>query len=243
MKSWGLILPSYLENDALPELLEALIQLKIAGGVVLVVDDSPYEVGEEIRSLCESLPFPDSIDFHFIVRAKKSGRGSAVRHGMEFLRKEYPQILFTVEADTDGSHQPQDIVKLLREEGEWDVIIGSRYLPQSSISGWSVFRRFSSRVLNIVVPKILGLGVSDITNGLRRYSAKATTLILSSPQENDGFIYLSEQLLCLKKHDLLTLELPIEFLNRRTGVSSVTPRLVFESLKGLMTLTIKERRN
>lgn len=241
MKSWGLILPSYLETQALPELLEALIELNLADGVVVVVDDSPYEVGEEILHRCESIPFPDSINFHYIARAKKSGRGSAVRLGMEFLIREYPQLLFMVEADTDGSHQPKDILKIIREEGEEDVIIGSRYLPQSSISGWSVFRRYFSRLLNLVVPKVLGLRVTDITNGLRRYSAKAALIIISFPQENDGFIYLSEQLLCLKKHSLLTRELPIEFLNRRTGVSSVTPRLVLESLKGLMTLAIKEK--
>lgn len=241
MKSWGLVLPSYLEQQALPRVLKGLIALGITHGVVVVVDDSPTEVGEEIRRKCGILHFPESIDFHFISRGTKGGRGSAVRHGMEFLNKKYPALPFMVEADTDGSHQPEDIFTLIQEQGDWDVIIGSRYLPQSAISGWTFLRRFFSRGLNFFVPKLLGLKVSDITNGLRRYSARSISIMLSLPQINDGFIYLSEQLLCLKKHEVLIKELPITFINRRTGVSSVTPQLVLESLKGLFILALRDK--
>lgn len=230
------MLPSYKEEQALPQLLSEIIQAEVSGGVVVVVDDSPSEISERIRRNCIEVFSRTSLTFFFIGRAKKSGRGSAVRHGMEFLQREFPSLPYIIEADTDGSHSADDIVRLILENNEWDIVIGSRYLSQSKIIGWSRTRRLFSTILNSIVPRLLRLPISDITNGLRRYSTKAIQILLSSPQKNDGFIYLSEQLVRLDGFDLRIKEIPTTFHNRKTGESSVSLRLILESLAGLLFL-------
>jgi dolichol-phosphate mannosyltransferase len=78
--------------------------------------------------------------------------------------------------------------------------------------------------------------VSDITNGLRRYSSVAIDRILATKQENSGFIYLSEQAIIVKNANLTIAEIPIVFVDRTLGKSTVTWREISSSLLGVAKL-------
>ena len=80
------------------------------------------------------------------------------------------------------------------------------------------------------------LEVSDITNGLRLYDIQSIKVILSKEQQNTGFIYLTEQMINLKDADLTFSEIPICFINRIVGESSVGIREINNSLTGLCRL-------
>jgi dolichol-phosphate mannosyltransferase len=80
--------------------------------------------------------------------------------------------------------------------------------------------------------------VSDITNGLRRYSKAAIEKILQTKQENSGFIYLSEQALIVKNSNLLITEIPIIFVDRTLGTSTVTWREISNSLIGVTKILL-----
>jgi dolichol-phosphate mannosyltransferase len=118
------------------------------------------------------------------------------------------------------------------------VVIGSRYLPQSQIIGWPISRIFFSKVINFIIPKLLSLEITDVTNGLRRYSKNAIALLLEHPQYNTGFIYLTEQLLHINNSHISIEEIPIVFRNRSLGKSSVTFKEVLASILGLLTLWV-----
>jgi dolichol-phosphate mannosyltransferase len=114
----------------------------------------------------------------------KAGRGAAVKRGLEFARREYEECKYFLECDADGSHRPEDVVRVLKENESIDLVIGSRYLGESLISNWPKSRRLFSRILNQALPKLLRINVKDLTNGLRRYSVEATTLILKKESKN-----------------------------------------------------------
>ena len=95
-------------------------------------------------------------------------------------------------------------------------------------------------MLNTMIPFILDIGVKDITNGLRSYSISAVNHIFDVPAHNPGFIYLFEQAFLSHKNKLNIEEIPIEFVNRSLGESTVTWREILNSILGLAELAIRK---
>ncbi len=231
-----IIIPSFNETLALPELL-----LKLSPGLnqtdaVIIIDDSPSEISKIIEYNCQKSIMGASFRFHFYNSGVKFGRGAAIRRGMFKALDEYPDATFIIECDADGSHRATDILKIKNSESNSDLLIGSRYLPTSEIVGWPMNRRFFSLILNSSIPRIMSVNVTDITNGLRRYSREAVSEILSRPQINSGFVYLSEQAIVLASKGMKISEEPILFVDRTLGNSTVTWREISSSLLGIIKL-------
>lgn len=232
----AIVIPSYGEDLALPALLTTL-----AGGfgediVIVVADDSKPEIRARLVTGCE-MAMKDSLGtLIFSFSETKSGRGAAIRRGMKLAREEFPNLDSIMECDADGSHQPQDIFRVRDSSFSCDLLVGSRYLKESRIVGWPIRRRIFSRVLNISIPLLLHLHVKDVTNGLRRYSIRAVDLILNNEARSSGFIYLSEQALLISKSGFKIKEIPIVFIDRELGSSTVTWREILSSTLGIIKL-------
>jgi dolichol-phosphate mannosyltransferase len=231
-----IVIPSYNESLALAQLLKDLIGELLDSDALIIMDDSPPEVAKEVESACRNQLSGREVDFYFFNHNGKSGRGSAVRRGFEKSVALFPELKFVIECDADGSHQAADIIKIKNSENSSDLLIGSRYLPDSKIIGWPVSRRIFSYLLNLIIPKFLRIDIKDITNGLRKYNLAAIEAILSKDQSNKGFIYLSEQALLVKKANLVISEIPIEFIDRTLGSSTVTWREILASVRGVISL-------
>jgi dolichol-phosphate mannosyltransferase len=160
---------------------------------------------------------------------------------MELIQNLDCEIEYVVECDADSSHRVEDVIAIARSNSLSDVLIGSRYLLASAIIGWPRSRQIFSRLINLLIPKILKIDVTDATNGLRRYNKNAITKLLMFEIKNTGFIYLSEQILILARNGCKISELPIIFVNRTIGSSSVTWRDVRSSLFGLFHLALNKK--
>lgn len=237
----AIIIPSYNEGLALPELLSRIVGDLQASDAILIMDDSAQEIARDIDSKCASLFADYDCNYFFFNHGVKSGRGAAIRRGMKISRDLFPNLEFVMECDADGSHQPKDILRVKNSDSSMDLVIGSRYLPNSSIFGWPLGRRIFSFALNKTIPKLFGINISDITNGLRRYSITAVDAILSQTQKNHGFIYLSEQAIIVNSSKLRINEFPIDFIDRTVGESTVSWREVTSSIKGIIGLLAKFR--
>ena len=237
-----LIVPSYNETLALPELLRELKLGLTAQDAVIVMDDSPPETSNEIRRRCFELTQNSNFAFIFDNSGSKSGRGAAVRRGMVVALSEFPNIEKILECDADGSHRPVDILKIKNSLSRADLLVGSRYLSSSKIVGWPVSRRIFSWSLNNTIPRLTGVSLGDITNGLRRYSRGAVAEILSKDQVNKGFIYLSEQAIVISRASMVISEEPITFVDRTLGSSTVTWQEISSSLIGIFKLVLASHR-
>lgn len=237
----AIIIPAYKEQEALPRLIEGIVSSELGPVHLVIVDDSPPEIATRTRFLCKSALLKSRFHFHFLTRGVKSGRGSAVRYGLDYALNLQPRLEYFLEMDADGSHQIEDVKKLLDSTLSNHVAIGSRYLHGSQILGWPTYRRYFSKVLNWLIPRLLNLKVVDITNGLRLYPRNAAEILATSKQETVGFIYLSEQLLTLKSAGFQIIELPTTFINRTLGKSSVSLRSLFQSLVEVWILVRKSR--
>jgi dolichol-phosphate mannosyltransferase len=233
-----LIIPSYNETLALPQLLHELKAGLTGNDAVIIMDDSPPQTFDEIRRNCLESTKDSKFFLLFDNSGSKSGRGAAVRRGMEVALSEFPIVEKILECDADGSHRAVDILKIKNSMSKADLLVGSRYLTSSRIVGWPFSRRVFSWLLNQSVPKLTGVNLHDITNGLRRYSKSAVVKILSEKQKNKGFIYLSEQAILISKANMVLSEEPIIFVDRTLGISTVTWREISDSLHGIIKLVL-----
>ena len=232
----AIIIPSYNETLALPVMLSELTEGLSSSDAVIIMDDSHVDVSTKIAAACKELFIGSPASYHFFNHQGKSGRGAAIRRGMINAVSLFPNLQYIIECDADGSHRPIDILKVKESSGNYDLLVGSRYLHGSKILGWPVSRRIFSCILNYIIPKIFKIQLRDITNGLRRYSLTAVELILSRKQENTGFIYLSEQAVIVKNSGLRIGEVPITFIDRTLGSSTVTWLEIASSMKGVALL-------
>jgi dolichol-phosphate mannosyltransferase len=228
-----LVIPSYNESEALEVFLRELLPLLPQDSAVIIADDSIPKISaiiqgqvDEIKINCQKQIIIDRADV-------KTGRGAAVKRGMRLAVSAFPNLEFVVECDADGSHTPKDVMSVILHPSKCDLVIGSRYLPQSKISNWPLQRKIFSKILNMTIPRVLDIPIKDITNGLRRYSMKASALLVSVESMNSGFVYLSEQASILQKARCSICETPIHFINRVLGESTVTSKEVIESITGI----------
>ena len=233
------ILPAYNETNSIYHLILDLHELSPVNSSIVIIDDS--ENDETINSCTRAFNKTGwQLDKTKIIRNRvKGGRGRAVRIGLEFALKRFDSDCF-IEMDSDGSHTARMALLVGNHVPEVDFCIGSRYLPESKIHGWSIQRRIFSRMINFIIRKLFTKNISDWTNGLRAYSRASVVALHRHPQFTNGFIYLSEQAVILTNGKFKITQVAIEFQNRTHGSSTVTVREVIDSIKGLITILKKK---
>jgi dolichol-phosphate mannosyltransferase len=230
----AILLPTYNETESLKRLLEELVVVFKNEVIYIVVDDS-----EDSRSTHVSENFfsdRQDLTYHVIESKVKRGRGDAILRGIKFSHSQFG-VTRIIEMDSDGSHSVLDASNILKElENGSQFVIGSRYLPESEISGWPKSRLMFSKILNKTLSKIFPLKISDWTNGLRGYSEESSLVLVSEGQIVTGFTYLSEQILVLNKFGIYPREIPSKFRNRVHGSSSVGFKELKTSFIGIFKL-------
>jgi len=235
-------IPAYNESATLPTIVKELSLFLSEKDAILILDDSPLQIQAETQSAVTSAVNNSKCLVIFSNNNGKSGRGAAVRRGMELSIEKFPKLKYFVECDADGSHRVVDIVKLINSEIHCDLLVGSRYLKDSSIIGWPIPRRVFSKILNSVIPFMLNVPIKDITNGLRRYTPQSLRQILLQEPINTGFTYLSEQAFVLHASQLKIGEIPIIFVERIAGHSTITWKEILISLKGILYLLLLKKK-
>ena len=225
MKTVGIVIPAYKEAENILRLIK-MIRKKLYC-LIIIVDDSPDLETKKIilKSKIKNLKYYN--------RGKKDGRGSAVIFGFKKLIKFKKNIDCLIEMDADLSHRPTELNRNISYfyKNSLDLLIGSRYLKDSKIINWPKSRRILSKLSNTLAKLLLGVPVSDYTNGFRFYSkAAAKTVISKCNKTGGGFIILSEIILILWKKNYKISEIKSIFRNRTRGESSVNLKLISSKL-------------
>jgi len=232
----GVVIPAYKEANNIGTLLRAIRDV-IPASIIVVVDDSP---DQETKIAFEILSLPNAT---FVHRETKGGRGSAVLAGIKILLDQNCERI--IEMDADMSHPPSQLPQLVAEaeNRQLDLLVASRYLPQSKIANWPVARRVFSIASNRLARLLLQVPISDYTNGYRVYSRSAAEKITETcGQLGSGFIALSEILVNLFYRGFRVGETPTVFTNRLRGESSITSVEVRNALIGLGRIYLLKRK-
>lgn len=135
----SLVTPTYNEKENLPLLAEEVFQSvadypEIDLELIVVDDNSPDGTGDIADSLVGKYPIK------VVHRAGKLGLGSAVMEGFAASDRDVLGVI-----DADLSHDPVLIPKLIMGLGDNDLMIGSRYNPESRVEKWPWYRKLISQ--------------------------------------------------------------------------------------------------
>jgi glycosyltransferase involved in cell wall biosynthesis len=219
-------IPTYNERLTLPDTL-ARLRRAVPDADVLVVDDgSPDGTGEWAAEAAAADP-----QVHVLHRAEKAGLGAAYVAGFRWaLEQGYEAI---VEMDADGSHQPEELPRLLAPLAgpePADLVLGTRYVPGGEVRNWPRRRLLLSRAGNSYVRLALGLPLHDATGGYRVYRADVLRALAVDDVVSQGYCFQVDLAWRAWRSGFRLAEVPITFVERELGESKMSQAIVVEAL-------------
>jgi dolichol-phosphate mannosyltransferase len=218
------IVPTYNESGSIREVSRRLFDATRDRADLLIVDDgSPDGTADVVKELQSA-----DARIHLLERPGKLGLGTAYVTGFRWaLERGYDTV---VEMDADLSHDPADVPRLLDALDRADAVIGSRYVPGGGVGNWGRTRRALSGAGNLYARAWLGYRVRDSTSGFRAYRTEVLRKIDLDEVHSQGYSFQVELTRRFHKAGATIAEVPITFIERATGKSKMSRRIVAEAL-------------
>ena len=217
------ILPTYNEAENLERIVGAVLEHLPESRRVLIVDDnSPDGTGEIADRLADG---DDSVAV--LHRDRKEGLGPAYLAGFRVALE--AGAGFVLEMDSDFSHDPEDLPRLLKAAEDADLVIGSRYVENGEIENWTPLRRAVSRGGSTYARLVLGLDVQDLTGGFKCFRREVLEGIPLESVSSRGYAFQVEMTYRAAQAGFRIVEIPICFCERRAGASKMSGMIVAEA--------------
>ncbi|MEI6792823.1 MAG: polyprenol monophosphomannose synthase [Actinomycetes bacterium] len=224
-----LILPTF--NEA--ENIEAIVAASITslegaspeGFRILIVDDgSPDGTGQIGDRLAA-----ERQEVEVLHRTTREGLGPAYLAGFKHALDN--GAAFVMEMDSDFSHDPADLARLLVavRDGGADVALGSRYVAGGGIEDWTASRRVISRGGSLYARMILSLPLNDLTGGFKCFRAEVLKAIDLPSVTARGYAFQIELTYRASKQGFRITEVPIIFRDRVAGTSKMSWQITAEA--------------
>ena len=213
----SIIIPSYKEYESLITLIPE-IRNTLNGDLheIIVVDDNSCDGTEKIENA------------RIVTRTSESGLASAVIRGIEECETDGFIVM-----DADHQHPPSVLPSIVRALDHNELVVGSRYVKGGGTQGWTLWRRFVSKVASSLGKPLSGINASS--SGLfGTYKSLLNTKELNPIGFKIGLDIYNKLKLRSKT------EVPYVFLSRHFGDSKITSKQVKEYLKQLAQLYYNE---
>jgi apolipoprotein N-acyltransferase len=217
------VLPTYDERDTIEQVIAGLLELPERPDVLVVDDSSPDGTAELVRPLVDA-----GGRVRLRVRPGKSGLASAYLEGFRLALEEGYDL--AVEMDSDLSHDPAELPRMLEASSRHHLTVGSRYIAGGSVTNWSRARVALSRMGNVYARFMLGIRIHDATSGYRVYRRELLERLLQTPIQTDGYGFQIELVMRSDRLGFDVGEAPITFRERQHGRSKISRSIVLEAL-------------
>ena len=192
--------------------------------IIIVNDgstDGTAELAEKFTFLCPYL--------RVIHLDKNRGKGCAVRRGILDAKGQY---ILLCDADLSTPISEADKLIHILYGSRYDIVIGSRKLPQSQIEvRQPLYREFLGEVFSIMVRMFLIRGIKDTQCGFKCFTQRSAKRIFFKQRLN-GFSFDVEVLYLARKYGFFIKEVPVRWLNSpQTSV-----KLIPDSIKMFIDL-------
>lgn len=223
-----IMIPTYDERENVAQMFNQLINLDLDADILFVDDNSPDGTGKIIDDLIR-----DVTSAYVIHRPGKQGIGGAHFEGISWAYKNNYRLLITM--DCDFTHSPSDIKDFLKHSEDHDIVVGSRYLGNDSLSEWSILRKVLTYLGHVATSMLLKMP-HDATGAFRLYRLDRIPLGCFELIRSKGYSFFFESLFILVNSHYSIKEFPIRLPARTQGHSKMSLRDAINSLKFLMEL-------
>ena len=226
MTSVLVVIPTYNESESIESLLKRLnsarmqISDKFEIDILIVDDNSP----DQTAAIAKNLQFSG---LKVLSRQHKSGLGPAYLAGFkQGLLEKYD---YFVEMDADLSHQPEQLIDLLKAASKVDLVIGTRWIPGGSVVNWPKRRKWISKLGTGYASFALNLPYKDLTSGYRVLPREFLSQLDFSLIETRGYGFQIEMALKAIESGFGIKQVPITFVERENGYSKMSLAIIWEA--------------
>jgi len=186
------VIPAYNEARYIGSVV---LQAREYTSTVIVVDDGSTDATREIARAAGAI-----VESH----GDNRGKGAALETGFRLANEYDPDVVVTI--DADGQHVVSDIPTVIKPilNDEADIVIGSRYLDDTSEV--PQHRVLGHRVFNLMTRLASGVDSTDSQSGFRAFSPRA---LMAMSFHSRSFSVESEMQFMVREHDLRLVEVPI----------------------------------
>jgi dolichol-phosphate mannosyltransferase len=219
-----LVLPTYNEAENIEAFVAAARAKLPATARVLIVDDSSPDGTGEIADRLAA----EHDEVSVLHRQVKEGLGPAYIDGFRHALAAGAELV--LEMDSDFSHDPAYLPRLLEAAQRADVVLGSRYVPGGGVSDWGSLRKAISRGGSAYARLVLGLDVQDLTGGFKCFRREVLETIDFDSVQARGYAFQVEMTYRAIRAGFKVVEVPIVFRERRAGSSKMDRAIVAEAV-------------
>ena len=230
-----MVIPTYNESENLEWIVGRLRTAQPGVDVMIVDDNSPDGTGD----IADRLAVADDV-ISVVHRTEKAGLGAAYLNGFAVALEAGYDVVGQM--DADGSHQPEQLHRLIDALRTADMVIGSRYVPGGSVVNWPLQRLLLSRGGNLYIRLLLGIKVKDATAGFRLFRRSTLETLDLGTVRSTGYVFQTDLAYRTVTHGLRITEVPIEFIERIRGDSKMSGQVASESLRLITRWGLSERR-
>ena len=217
------IMPTYNERSNIVRSIEQLFKFNPEVQLLVVDDNSPDGTADLVLEAMGR--FKNRL--FLLQRPNKAGLGPAYLAGFNWaFERGYWRV---VEMDADGSHRAEDLPRLL-EESEFDLVIGSRWIPGGKVINWPIARKLVSQTGNLYARLLLKTDIRDMTAGFRVYKVDLLKRLPLERIASQGYSFQVEMTFRSIAMGANSKEVAITFVEREHGVSKMNTAIVLEAL-------------
>jgi dolichol-phosphate mannosyltransferase len=217
------IIPTFNELESLPVIV-GRVRASVPEAFILVADDnSPDGTGRLADEIAAA-------DDHVTVmhRLGKEGLGAAYLAGFAWALEQGYDVV--VEMDADGSHQPEQLPRLLDRLRTADLVLGSRWVAGGGTVNWPKSRQMLSKGGSLYTRVMLGVPLRDVTGGYRAFRADTLRKMDLHEVASQGYCFQVDLAWRAVQRGLVVKEVPITFVERVAGSSKMSQKIVVEAL-------------
>jgi dolichol-phosphate mannosyltransferase len=229
------ILPTFNEAETIEDVVSAVLErLPLESRILIVDDSSPDGTGRIADRLAA-----EEAAVSVLHRGRKEGLGRAYVAGFREALAGGAELV--VQMDSDFSHDPADLPRLLEAAATADMVIGSRYVADGAIADWGPGRRAISRFGNVYARAMLGASVQDLTGGYRVLRRAVLESVRPETISARGYAFQIELAWRAMRAGFRLVEVPITFRDRRVGESKMTRSIVAEAVWRVPAMRLRGR--
>ncbi|WP_424851435.1 polyprenol monophosphomannose synthase [Streptomyces sp. SAI-129] len=228
------IIPTYNEAENIKAIVTRVREAVPEAHVLVADDNSPDGTGKIADELAAG-------DDHVQVmhRKGKEGLGAAYLAGFRWGLEHGYGVL--IEMDADGSHQPEELPRLLTALKGADLVLGSRWVPGGRVVNWPKSREIISRGGSMYSRIALDLPLRDITGGYRAFRRETLEGLGLEEVASQGYCFQVDLARRAIKAGYHVVEVPITFVERELGDSKMSRDILVEALWRVTTWGVGER--